>query len=66
MRTNLIVILSTIVALAANVALDMYTDLPMLNRWTIAVGLGLLTTSALSKLFKQRQKRNNNEELDRS
>ncbi|PQZ93690.1 hypothetical protein CQ018_08510 [Arthrobacter sp. MYb227] len=65
MRTNLIVILSTVVALAANIALDIYTDLPMLIRWTIAVGLGLLATNALSKWSKLRQKRNNNEELDR-
>lgn len=65
MRPNLIVIASIVVVLATNIALDIYTDIPMLIRWTVAVGLGLAVTLALTKLFERRQKRNTNTALDR-
>ena len=64
MRPNLIVIASIVVTLAANIALDVYTDIPMLIRWAVAVGLGLVVTFALSKLSKLRQERNANDTLD--
>lgn len=64
MRPNLIVIASIVLTLAANIALDMYTDIPMLIRWTVAVVLGLVVTFALSKLSKRRQERNTNDTLD--
>ena len=64
MRPNLIVIASIVLTLAANIALDIYTDIPMLIRWTIAVVLGLVATFALSKLSKRRQERNTNDTLD--
>lgn len=65
MRQNLIVTTSIVVTLAANIALDVYTDIPMLIRWTVAVGFGLVVTFALSKLSKFRHKRNTNDALVR-
>jgi hypothetical protein len=38
-----------------NVVLDTYTDVPMLLRWTIAIGVGLLITICLSHWFKKRR-----------
>ncbi|OIH86616.1 hypothetical protein BLJ79_01210 [Arthrobacter sp. UCD-GKA] len=65
MRPNPIVILSIVVTLAANIALDTFTDVPMLIRWTLSVGLGLLATLALSKWSQRRKSRRNNDALDR-
>lgn len=65
MRPNLVVIASILVSLAVNIALDAYTDVPMLLRWAVAVGLGLVATFALSKWSNRRQKRNTDESLDR-
>ena len=64
MRPNPIVILSIVVTLAANIALDTFTDVHMLMRWTVSVGLGLLVTLALSKWSHRRQKRHDNDALD--
>jgi hypothetical protein len=66
MRPNLIVIASIVATLVANVALDIFTDIPMLFRWTVAVGLGLVATFVLTKLSKRRQERNTNEASDRT
>lgn len=64
MRPNLIVIANIVLTIAANIALDIYTDIPMLIRWTVAVVLGLVVTFALSKLSKRRQERNTSDTLD--
>lgn len=65
MRPNLIVIASIVFVLAVNMALDNYTDIPMLIRWALSVGLGLVVTLALTKFSERRQKRNTNNALDR-
>ncbi|GAA5226978.1 hypothetical protein ACX80R_15240 [Paeniglutamicibacter antarcticus] len=65
MRPNLIVIASIVFVLAVNIALDKYTDIPMLIRWTLSVGLGLVVTHALTKLSERRQKQKTNNALDR-
>lgn len=65
MRTNMIVIVSIVVVLAVNIALDVYTDIPMLIRWAISIGLGLVATFVLSKWSQRRQKRNADDALDR-
>ena len=65
MRPNVIVIASILVSLAVNIVLDAYTDVPMLLRWAVAVGLGLVATFALTKWSKRRQKRNTDDSLDR-
>ncbi len=65
MRPNLIVIANIVFVLAVNIALDKYTDIPMLIRWTLSVGLGLVVTLALTKLSERRQKQKNNNALDR-
>lgn len=66
MRPNLIVIASIVVILAANIALDVSTDVPMLIRWTVAVGLGLVVTFVLTKLSKRRQELKTSGASDRS
>ncbi|GAA4365391.1 hypothetical protein [Paeniglutamicibacter cryotolerans] len=65
MRPNLIVIASIVFVLAVNIALDKYTDIPMLIRWTLSAGLGLVVTLALTKFSERRQKLNTNNALDR-
>lgn len=65
MRPNLIVIASIVFVLAVNIALDNYTDIPMLIRWALSVGLGLVVTLALTKFSERQQKRNTNNALDR-
>ena len=52
MRTLSTVVVSAVAALAMNIALDTYTDLPMLLRWGIAVVAGLLVTISLSRGFR--------------
>ena len=56
MRTYMIVIPSVIVAFAANVALDILTDIPMLLRWVLAIAAGLVVTHALSAIANRRQR----------
>ncbi|MDJ0322018.1 hypothetical protein [Pseudarthrobacter sp. PS3-L1] len=58
MRHYLIVILSVLAVLAANVVLDVYTDVPMLIRWAFSIGIGLLITAVLSRISQHRQARN--------
>ncbi|ALE04776.1 hypothetical protein AL755_03555 (plasmid) [Arthrobacter sp. ERGS1:01] len=64
MRNHLIVITSILATLAANVALDVYTGVPMLIRWAFSLGFGLLITLILSNLSKRRDARINHDALD--
>jgi len=49
MRPYTIVACSAVVAITVNVLLDLNTDLHMLVRWVIAVGIAMVVTLALSK-----------------
>jgi len=49
MRPYMIVACSAVVAITVNVLLDLNTDLHMLVRWVIAVGIAMVVTLALSK-----------------
>ena len=62
MRTYMIVIPSVIVAFAANVALDMLTDIPMLLRWVLAIAAGLVVTHVLSTIANRRQRSINSDQ----
>jgi hypothetical protein len=44
-RTTITVVVSTLVALVTNIALDLTTSLPMLGRWAIAVAVGVAVTA---------------------
>lgn len=44
-RTTIAIVVSTLVALATNIALDLTTSLPMLGRWAIAVAAGVAVTA---------------------
>ncbi|MFK0085401.1 hypothetical protein [Glutamicibacter sp. NPDC090743] len=62
MRTYMIVIPSVIVAFAANVALDILTDIPMLLRWVVAIAAGLVVTHVLSTIANRRQRSINSDQ----
>lgn len=62
MRTYMIVIPSVIVAFAANVALDILTDIPMLLRWVLAIAAGLVVTHVLSTIANRRQRSINSDQ----
>lgn len=57
MRHYAIVLVSVIVALVANIALDAYTDAHMFLRWAFAIIVGMLVTLVLSKWANARQRR---------
>ena len=44
-RTTIAIVVSALVALATNIALDLTTGLPMLVRWAIAVAAGVAVTA---------------------
>lgn len=46
-RTTIAIVVSALVALATNIALDLTTSLPMLGRWAIAVATGVAVTAVL-------------------
>ncbi len=46
-RTTIAIVVSALVALATNIALDLTTSLPMLGRWAIAVAAGVAVTAVL-------------------
>lgn len=54
MRTYPSVIISALVALAMNIGLDAYTEFPMLLRWVLAIGAGLLVSVVLNSWPKNR------------
>lgn len=62
MRTYMIVIPSVIVAFAANVALDILTDIPMLLRWFLSIAAGLVVTHVLSTIANRRQRSINSDQ----
>ncbi|WP_121866060.1 hypothetical protein ACR9WD_01945 [Glutamicibacter sp. PAEs-4] len=62
MRTYMIVVPSVIVAFAANVALDILTDIPMLLRWVLAIAAGLVVTHVLSTIANRRQRSINSDQ----
>lgn len=62
MRTYMIVIPSVIVAFAANVALDILTDIPMLLRWVLSIAAGLVVTHVLSTIANRRQRSTNSDQ----
>ena len=62
MRTYMIVIPSVIVAFAANVALDMLTDIPMLLRWVLSIAADLVVTYVLSTIANRRQRSINSDQ----
>ncbi|UXN32694.1 hypothetical protein [Glutamicibacter sp. M10] len=62
MRTYMIVIPSVIVAFAANVALDILTDIPMLLRWVLSIAAGLVVTHVLSTIANRRQRSINSDQ----
>ena len=62
MRTYMIVIPSVIVAFAANAALDILTDIPMLLRWVLAIAAGLVVTHVLSTIANRRQRSINSDQ----
>lgn len=49
------VIVSVLVAFATNIVIDVYTDIPLLLRWVIAIGAGLLVTICLDHWIKRRR-----------
>jgi len=57
MRPYMIVACSAVVAIIVNIVLDLNTDLHMLLRWVIAVGLAMVVTLALSKWTGIRRQR---------
>lgn len=61
MRSYLPGILSALTALATNIVLDIYTDVPMLLRWAVAIICSLLVTFVLIKWAERRQKRKSND-----
>lgn len=62
MRTYMIVIPSIIVAFAANAALDILTDIPMLLRWALAIAASLVVTYVLSTIANRRQRSINSDQ----
>lgn len=62
MRTYMIVVPSVIVAFAANVALDILTDIPMLLRWVLAIAAGLVVTHVVSTIANRRQRSINSDQ----
>lgn len=48
-RTTIAIVVSTLVALATNIALDLTTSLPMLVRWLIAVAAGVAVTALAAR-----------------
>lgn len=62
MRTYMIVIPSIIVAFAANAALDILTDIPMLLRWVLAIAASLVVTLVLSTIANRRQRSINSDQ----
>ena len=58
----MIVIPSVIVAFAANVALDILTDIPMLLRWVLSIAAGLVVTHVLSTIANRRQRSINSDQ----
>ncbi len=65
MRSYLPGILIGLAVFFVNIALEVYTDMPMLIRWAVVIGFGLLVTFALVKLAQRRQKRSTHEAADR-
>ena len=64
MRHHLIVLLSVLTVLSANIALDVYTIVSMPVRWAITIGIGLLVTLILSNLSNRRQAKINQKARD--
>lgn len=65
MRSYLPGILIGLAVFSVSIALEVYTDMPMLIRWAVVIGFGLLVTLALVKLAQRRQKRSTHEAVDR-
>ncbi|MDJ0319889.1 hypothetical protein [Pseudarthrobacter sp. PS3-L1] len=63
MRHYLIVIMSVLAVLAANVVLDVCTDVPMLIRWAFSIGVGLFVTAVLNRFSQRRHARNRPNEV---
>ena len=59
MKQYLIVFLAALVVLGVNIGLGTNPDVPMLLRWIVALGVGLLVTFVLSKWSQRYQKRSN-------
>jgi len=66
MRHYAIVLASVLAALAANIALDAYTDAHMLLRWAFAIVVGLFVTLVLSKWANARRRQGGSAPRNRS
>lgn len=62
MRTYMIVISGVIAAFAANAALDILTDIPMLLRWALAIAASLVVTLVFSTIANRRQRSINSDQ----
>ncbi|MBG6181833.1 hypothetical protein [Arthrobacter sp. CAN_A1] len=56
MSQYLIVLVSVLSTFAANIVLDVFTELPMLGRWTVAILFGLLVTTVIIKWSERRRR----------
>lgn len=57
MRQTLVVACSAVVALAVNILMDLYTDVPMLVRWAVAIAIAMVVTVLLARWTAARAQR---------
>ncbi|EXF24577.1 hypothetical protein BG28_05955 [Nesterenkonia sp. AN1] len=57
MRQYVVVACSAAVALAVNIAMDLSTDVPMLLRWAVVIGIAMVVTVLLSRWTAERTQR---------
>ncbi|MGJ9374320.1 hypothetical protein [Nesterenkonia sp. CF4.4] len=57
MRQYVVVICSALVALAVNILMDLYTDVPMLVRWGVAIAIAMVVTVLLARKTAARARR---------
>lgn len=65
MRDSLIVIPGLLAAFAMNRMLDVYTDVPRLLRWAVAILVSLFVTFVVVRWGQRLKERNGGEALDR-
>lgn len=65
MRDYLIGIPGLLAAFAMNTVLDVYTDVPMLVRWAVAILVSLLVTFVVVRWGQRLKERDGGEALDR-
>ena len=57
MRQYVVVACSAVVALAVNIVMDLYTDVPMLVRWAVAIAIAMVVTWLLLRWSMARARR---------